>query len=317
MMKRIILSIIVVMSVLTMSGCTMWTATGGKSSFFDDSLTESITFEESVAGFNQVQLNVDLSVSGVTVESIKGDTLYYEQKSNRKELLAKLNKNENGKTLELHFKNDQKLKITTGTQNSEVIIRVPEGIEVIYAGNVGVGDTKLVLDGLEAIDLDVKINVGEIVVTSNDDQEALEKVELNTDVGEVNMDLNGDHKALNEVRAKSNTGSVKLIFGGKYTESMTVFGQSDVGEVYVDFSGAYEDSVECKVNSSVGDVTVKLPKAHEIVLDAKTTEFTSDLDIKDIQYSKNKDRYTVSGDKSKFSVDLSVVIGDAIVEYSN
>ena len=116
---------------------------------------------------------------------------------------------------------------------------------------------------------------------------------------------------------RSNTGSVMLLFGGNYSESMMVNGQSDVGEVHVDFSGTFDQAVDCKVNSSVGDVTVKLPKSHEIVLDAKTTEFTSNLEIKDIEYSKNKDRYEVSGERSKFSVDLSIAIGDAFVEYSN
>ncbi len=129
--------------------------------------------------------------------------------------------------------------------------------------------------------------------------------------------MKGEYEALNEVGAKTNTGSVKLSFDGKYFESLSVSGQSDVGEVHVDFAGTYEDSVDCKVNSSVGDVVVRLPKSHEIVIDAKTTEFTSNLEIKDMQYSKNKDRYTITGEESKITVDLSVTIGDAIVEYSN
>lgn len=316
-MKRIIIGLIVVISVLSIGGCTIWTNSDNKSTFFDGTLSESISFEADLSGYDQVQLDIDLSVSSVKVESIKGDTLIYEQKANKKELLADLNTNKNGKTLELHFKNDQKIKLTTGTQNSEVIIRVPEGIEVVYTGNVGVGDTEIVLDDLSGLDLDVKVNVGKIIVSSNDDQVALEKIVLSTDVGEIKMDLKGDYDVLDDVRAKSNTGSVKLLFGGNYSESILVNGQSDVGEVYVDFSGTFDKAVDCKVNSSVGDVTVRLPKSHEVVLDVKTSEFTSNLEIKGIEYSKNKDRYMVSGDQSKFSVDLSIAIGDALIEYSN
>lgn len=317
MMKRITLGIIVLISILSISGCTIWTRSDNKSTFFDGTLTESITFEENLTAYDRIQLSVDLSVSSVKIESTKGDTLIYEQKANRKELLSELKTNKNGKTLELHFKNDQRLKITTGTQNSEVVIRIPEGMEMIYLGNVGVGDTELVLDDLSFVDVDVKINVGEIVITSNEDQKSLDKIDLSTDVGEIRMDMKGEYEALNEVGAKTNTGSVKLSFDGKYFESLSVSGQSDVGEVHVDFAGTYEDSVDCKVNSSVGDVVVRLPKSHEIVIDAKTTEFTSNLEIKDMQYSKNKDRYTITGEESKITVDLSVTIGDAIVEYSN
>lgn len=316
-MKRIILGIILMLSFTSLAGCTFWTNDENKSTFFDGTLSESIRFEEDVTGFDQVKLSLDLSVSSVTVESIKGKKLIYEQKSNRKELLADVNKNTSGNALDLHFKNDQRLKITTGTQNSEVTIRIPEGLTLIYESNVGVGDMEIALDDLKVNDLNVKLNVGKIHVFSKQDQNTLEKIILNTDVGDIKTDLNGAFDVLKEVYAKSNTGSVKLLLEGSYANTISISGQSDVGEVHIDLPGSFKKPVTCKVNSSVGDVMVRLPKNHEIVIDAKTTEFTSNLELKDLKYSKNKERYTVTGDKSKISVDLSITIGKAVVAYSN
>lgn len=315
-MKKSMLLVMMVMLAMAVTACTYWTPTEKNGAFFDTEMKETVSFEESLSGYDRVEISVDLTVSRVSVAAVEGKTLKYEQKANKEELLAGMKKSERGKTLVLKFKNETNPKLLTGTQNSETKIWIPSGVEVVWLSNVDVGDLDFDMTHLNMVEVDAETNVGKIDVHAKEDYEALSYVKLQSDVGEVRVSIDGELKSLEKVDLSTNTGSVAMSLDGTMRHALVVNGKSDVGTVSLKFKGDYDKPVKCSARSSVGDVEVAFPKKHEVALEAKTSEFTSKLNYGDIPFVKSQNVYKLDGAGATFTIDLQVSIGDATLSYS-
>lgn len=313
-MKR--LGLILIFATL-LTSCTFWTNDSGENSLFDNTLNEKVAYSEDLDGIDRIELTVDLTVSKVEIIPSGGTTLLYDQSANRDELLAELDKDKKGDVLALTFANSKKPKLTAGTQNSEAVIRVPENVEVVLVVNLDVGDLSVDMDGIAFMEIDASSNVGKIHLNATDDQEKLSYVKATTDVGDVKITLDGDSEALETVFAESNTGEVVMTFDGKISSALDVEAKTNVGSVNASFTGTYEDPVKISTKADVGDIELILPKNHPITLDASTVEFTSKLNLDDMAFKKSKSLYTVEGEGSEFTIDLSVNVGDATLKYGN
>lgn len=315
-MKKILMLMMMFVLSAAVTACTYWTPTEKNAAFFDTEMKENVSFEQSLSGYDRVEINIDLTVSSVIVNATQGDTLKYEQKANKEELLAIMDKSKRGDTLILTFKNETNPNLLTGTQNSEASIWVPSGIEVVWSSNVDVGDLNFDMNHLNMIEVDAHTNVGKLKLSANEDYNNLSYVKLQTNVGDVNMAINGALESLEKVDLRTNTGSVKMSLDGKIKNSLEVSANADVGSVNLSFAGEYDHEVSAVAKASVGDVEVKFPKQHEVALEAKMNEFTSKLEMDDIPFSKSQSIYRLDGDGALFTLDVSVSIGDATIGYS-
>ena len=317
-MKKLLLTMTIIAAAISLSACTFWNNNEGEGfSLLDNDMDETISFNEDLSDYKKLELNVDLSVSEVKIEATNGDTLKYTQKANKTELLAGLTKEENGDTIVLTFKNEKNPKLISGSQTSETVILVPEGVDVVIHSNGDVGDLNIDVDGLSVLEIDASTNVGDISLSGNQDQTKLNYVKTTSDVGDIHTVLNGDMNALEQIVANTDTGEIDISINGAFKSAIDVDAQSDVGDIRLDFDGNYDETVTIITSSSVGDVDLFVPRKHEIVLEAHTTEFTSSLEIDDIPFTKSKSIYNIEGDESTFNIDLSVTVGDATVKYSN
>lgn len=317
-MKRILLTITIIAVAFSVSACTFWNKNDEEGlSLLDNTMDESVSFNEDLSNYKTLELNIDLSVSDVTIEAINGDTLKYSQKANKVELLAGLTKEDNGDKIILTFKNEENPKLISGSQTSKTVILVPEGVEVVIHSNGDVGDYKIDMDSLKVAEIDASTNVGDIDLTANQDQLILSYIKTTSDVGDIRTTLNGDMNALEQIVANTATGEIDINLNGSFETAIDIEAKSDVGDITLDFEGDYEEAVTIMAASSVGDMDLFVPRKHEVVLEAHTTEFTSKLEIDDMPFSKSKSIYTIDGDESKFSIDLTVTVGDATVKYSN
>ncbi len=317
-MKRVLLTITIIAVAFSVSACTFWNKNDGEGfAFLDNEMDESVSFNEDLSNYETLELNIDLSVSDVTIEATNGDTLKYSQKANKVELLADLTKEENGDKITLTFENEENPKLISGSQTSKTVILVPEGIEVVIHSNGDVGDLMIDLDSITVTEIDASTNVGDIDLTANQDQSKLSYIKTTSDVGDIRTTLNGDMNAIEQIIANTATGEIDINLNGSFESAMGVEAKSDVGDITLNFDGDYDEAVTIMAASSVGDMDLFVPRKHEIVLEAHTTEFTSKLEIDDMPFAKSKSIYTIEGDESKFSIDLTVTVGDAAVKYSN
>ncbi len=316
-MKKLLLTMTIIALAFSLSACTFWTKDGGEGFSLDNELNESVSFNEDLSSYDKLELNIDLSVSEVTIEATNGETLKYSQKANKVELLAGLTKDINGDTIVLTFKNEKNPKLLSGSQTSKTVILVPEGIEVVIHQNGDVGDIEIDLDSLTVLEIDANTNVGDIGLNGNQDQTKLNDIKIITDVGDIQTVLNGEMPALEQIVANTATGKIDISINGTFESAIDVEARADVGDVRLDFDGNYDKPVTVITSSSVGDLNLLVPKKHKIVLDAHTTEFTSSLEIDEIPFVKSKSTYNIEGDKSIFKIDLSVTVGDATIKYSN
>lgn len=316
-MKKPILFATLILLSISLTACTYWTNDDDGFDLLDSDLDESINFEKDLSSYDRIEINIDLTVSSVDVEAINGDTLKYEQKANREELLADFDFSDNGDTAVLTFKNDHGFKIASGTQNSEAFIQIPKGIEVVFISNLDVGDCELKLNDVDMVEIDASTNVGQIKIESNDDLEVLSYIKATSDVGDITLNLEGTLETLEDVNLSTNTGKISARFDGELSKALAIESKTDVGEITLNFGGKYKSQVTCKAESSVGDVRIYVPKNHAVELDANMTEFTTSLEISDIPFTKSKSTYKIDGDESLFKIDMTVSVGDATVKYSN
>lgn len=316
-MRKLLLTMTIIAVAISVSACTFWNNDGEGISLLDNEMDESVSFNEDLSNYDKLELNVDLSVSEVTIEATNGDTLKYSQSANKKELLADLTKDQNGDTIVLTFKNEKNPKLISGTQTSKTIILIPEGIEVVISHDGDVGDLYLDLDQLNVLEIDANTNVGAIEVIGNQDQNQLSYLKATSNVGDIKTVLNGKMQALEQIVTNTNTGEIDISLDGTYESAIDLEAKSDVGDIRLEFEGNYEESVNVITTSSVGGLNLFVPRKYKIVLDADTTEFTSNLVIDDIPFTKSKSIYSIEGDAGVFNIDLKVNVGDATVKYSN
>ncbi len=316
-MKKLLLTMTIIAVAFSVSACTFWTKVGGNGFSLDKDMDETVSFNETLLSAKAVELNIDLSVSKVTIEAINGDTLKYSQKANKKELLAGLKKDKSGDTSVLTFKNEKNPKLISGSQKSETVIQVPKGIEISIRYNGDVGDLIIDLDHLTVLAIEANTNVGNIDLSSNQDQIKFSTIKTTTDVGNINIALNGKMPNLEQIIASTATGEIDISTNGTIEKAIDVQAKSDVGDIRLDFDGDYNNAATIKLSSSIGDMDLLLPRKHKIVLDAQMTEFTSSLKIDDMPFAKSKTIYNIDGDKSTFEIDLSVTVGEATIKYSN
>lgn len=315
-MKKSLMLLMVVVVSLAFTACTYWTPTEKSGAFFDTEMKETVSFEESLSGYDRLEITVDLTVSGVEVASVEGKSLKYEQKANKEPLLASMKKSDRGNTLILTFKNETNPNLLTGTQNSETKIWIPSDVEVVWVSNVDVGDLKFDMTHLNMIEVDAETNVGKIDVHANEDFDNLTYLRLQSDVGDVRISVDGVQEALEKMDLSTNTGSVSMTLDGEMKHALEVTAKADVGSVSLKFRGDYEKPVDCSARASVGDVEIAFPKKHEVSLEAKTSEFTSKLNYGDIPFVKSQNLYKLDGGEAVFKIDLEVSIGDATLSYS-
>ncbi len=231
-MKRILLTITIIAVAFSVSACTFWNKNDGEGfSFLDNEMDESVSFNEDLSNYKTLELNVDLSVSGVTIEATNGDTLKYSQKANKIELLASLTKEDNGDKITLTFKNEENPKLISGSQTSKTVILVPEDIEVVIHSNGDVGDLMIDLDSLTVLEIDASTNVGDIDLTANQDQTKLSYIKATSDVGDIRTTLNGDMNALEQIVTNTATGEIDINLNGSFETAMEVEAKSDVSVV--------------------------------------------------------------------------------------
>jgi len=316
MKKMLLIAVLFILST-SLTACTYWTNNKDGFDMLDSDLDESVFYEKDLSSYEQVEINIDLTVSGVKVETIGGDTLKFEQKANREELLAAFDFSDSGDKAILTFKNDHGIKLTAGTQNSETLIQIPDGVKVVFISNLDVGDFEMDMDDVEMLEVDASTNVGKISLSASEDQDLLNYINASSDVGDIALTFDGALEKLEEVNMSTNTGEIEAAFNGELSNELKLESKTDVGDITLDFGGVFKEKVTCKAESSVGDINLLIPEDHEVILDAHLTEFTTNLEISDIPFSKSKSIYKIDGDEALFNIDLSVSVGDATVKYSN
>ncbi len=315
-MRLFFKGVLVTTLALSLTACSL--INNGEQPFtvFDTKMDESVHYDRSVKGFSQIELEMDITVSDVEIISTNGTDIVFDQEANLKELLATAEYEAHGDTLKVIYSNKDSYKLKAQSQNSKIIIKVPEEIKLKIDSNLNVGDYKIDANKLELTEVNLETNVGDTALSSNVDQSSLSYIKMSSDVGDLFLEIE-NAEALDTVKLDTNTGEIKSSFEGNYDQRLELVADTDVGDMQLSFKGAFKEVVNLDLDANVGDVKLELPKGHEMAFEIKAPEFTSSLDWANIDYSKSRDQYKVEGDKSQFNIKLNLNVGDGKFSYSN
>ncbi|MCP4543611.1 MAG: hypothetical protein GY832_41390 [Chloroflexi bacterium] len=131
---------------------------------------------------------------------------------------------------------DEDWAIPTGNTHNEWELEFSPDIPLKITVNVGAGDARLDLGGLQLTEFDLEVGAGDFDVRF-DDPNPVEMSELTLDTGAAKLDVRG--------------------IGNASPERVTVNG--GVGDITLDFTGDWSGSADVRVTAGVGAVTLRLP----------------------------------------------------------
>lgn len=307
-MKKIHFTFLMLGLLITLSGCTYIGNMGDTGIKLD----ESIEYTEDLSKFDQLVLKIDLSVSGVKISETDGQSLDFEQKANREDLLAEMFVDRDGDTVEITFKNKESGLFNSGNQNSEAEISIPKHLLTDLELDINVGDVVMTGEDISFSKIVASLDVGELKFNLEANQPDLDEVLLTTNVGEINLTLSGAHEKLSKIEASSDVGSVETVLSGSYDHKLELEGSANVGSVAFDLSGTFEKDVNGSFETNTGDVTIVLPENSPVYLDIDINEHTSDLSIKSKDYKTSGKTYIFNEDANhgEIYINASTDIGD-------
>lgn len=304
--------------VMLFTGCTNGFGFKEESLFENppEGLKEQVEYREDLGRFNNLVLEVDLTVSGVKISASDGDELIYRQIANRKDLLADMKISEKGKTITLSFKNEPDKKINIGSQNSQTEIFIPKNLLTDLEVDLNVGDLNIKSDQLDFEKIISKLDVGAIDITIPGDQTQLSEIKLSGNVGDLKLEMSGDFPKLHTLHTLTDVGSNSVKMNGNYGEQLSIKGESHVGELTYELIGNFDQKVDAVLTSNTGELNLKLPKTSPVNLSAETNKFTSKVDINFDDYTIKNDVYMFNSSKKGgiISIKASVNIGDLTVD---
>jgi hypothetical protein len=304
--------------VMLFTGCTNGFGFNEKSVFENASedLKEKVEYKEDLGRFDNLVLEVDLTVSGVKISASDGDELIYRQIANRKDLLADMKISEKGKTITLSFENKPDKKINVGTQNSQTEILIPKNLLTDLEVDLNVGDLSIKSNQLDFEKIISKLDVGAMDITITGDQTQLSEIKLSGNVGDLKLEMSGDFPKLHTLQTLTDVGSNSVTLNGDYGEKLSIKGESHVGELTYELIGNFDQKVDAVLTSNTGELNLKLPKTSPVELTAETNKFTSKVDINFDDYTIKNDAYlfNTSGKGGTLSIKASVNIGDLNVK---
>ena len=99
--KRYTIMVFIIVLMFAISGCKVIEDTSEKISQLDADMDKKVSYTQSLKGFDEIELHVNLTVSEVKIQYSDDDEIQFNQKSNRDELLAKQMVDEVGDTLKI------------------------------------------------------------------------------------------------------------------------------------------------------------------------------------------------------------------------
>jgi len=314
-MKKGILIGLAICIAFSLSGCFYSSDNETGLEIFNAKMDKKVTFEADLDDYKTLELNIDLSVCGVTIESTTAKKLSFEQRATTDKLLAKMDESSKGDKKVLTFKNDQSLELSIKNKSSKAVIYVPENVEIILVSNLDVGELELDMDDLEMVEINASSDVGEIALLSKKDQKKLEYIRMETNVGEIDADFAGDLNALEELVASTDTGEVSIALKGNVKKALKVDIESNVGDAMISMGGSFGKDVKVNAKTDVGEIKIEIPKNANVEMVVDAPEFTAELDTNGIDFAKSKNKYRLDGKGSMIYLDLKTNIGDIDVQY--
>ncbi len=315
-MKKILtpLCLIALLSVL-FTGCT-YVDPFEKVDVFSNEMNEEVTYNQDLTPFETLVLEIDLTVSGVSIVRSEDSELIFAQKANRKELLADKQMKTSGKQMTLSFKNEPIKTMLSGSQNSVVEIKVPTHVTIKLDASINVGDLSITGEGLTLSEIQTKLNVGGQSIQLSGNQKDLSRIKLKNDVGDIRLILGGTYAILEAIETSSNVGSVIVDISGDFEHALETKADSNVGDLSFAFKGHFTEPVTGKFSASTGQVRLALPKDSPTVLETKTNEFTSNVSIKSHTFEVDGKKYSLNPSSKgvPFKLTASVNIGDLKIE---
>ncbi|MGX8797093.1 DUF4097 family beta strand repeat-containing protein [Fusibacter sp. JL298sf-3] len=279
-------------------------------------LDQEQSYEQSTEGFKTLKIEVEMTVTDLTVLESDDDTVYFDQKANKEELLADMDTKEDGDTLTIRFKNAPKFKLNNAVQNSKVTLRLPKELATEFYTTIDVGDQSLTGDALTFTRIELHSNVGDTQVIL-DQSEALELVKTTGDVGDVKVVLKGDYKALTQIDNDTNVGDITVELAGTFDEKLSVREVSNVGDIKTILSGDFSKGLDANMDTDTGDIKVTAPTTLVAAVETDLNKYTSEIHLKGFSYLVDNDNtYFLNGAKedADYQLDLDVNVGEIYFE---
>ncbi len=184
--------------------------------------------------------------------------------------------------------------VNTDHDKAEVLVQLPDGVDILLDARVKAGEITMELGGLRIKEFSYTNWAGEGEVSFNEPNPIImEKMDINAKVGESDFIRLGNARF---VRASINGG---------------------IGEISVDFSGDILDECWAKVDLDIGEATVILP--HDVGVKMQIGGGFSFLSSKNVDSDLTKDgRYYYSddyeGQSQKFNVRITPGLGELNVD---
>lgn len=304
--------IIGILSAMLFSGCSILAnaeETVNEIANNAGSMDQTVAYDEDLSDYKTLTLELDFEVSDVKLVASEDQTLHFEQKANRKELLAEMKKDKSGDHITLTFENTTKFNFNT--KNSQITIAIPEEILISLDSDIDVGDLIADESPLTFDTVLIHQNVGESKLKLTK-LESLLSVESLCDVGSIVIDLDGEASELYKIKAETNVGEVTLKTAGSYDKDIDITLSSNVGDVDCDLYGKFKQ-VTGSIHTDTGSIDYSVDKSLPAKLKLSANEFTGDIHFKTIDsFQDSDDTYYINdADKNVKSIfEIGVNIGD-------